>query len=199
MSRIPIDLAGFEAKFRDNPDPWNYASSSFEAFKRRVLLQACGENVFGRGLELACANGQTTISLSGRCLRLLAVDGSQAAIEEARKRTSGMVGVRVAKAALPQDMPRGPFDLIVASEILYYLSKADLELTLDRIYGALAPGGRVVVLHHVVDFDDAACRPAFAQGRAEAFFEQRCHRLLKRSFGRFRVSAFAKSIGRTSG
>ena len=35
----PIDVAGFERKFRENIDPWNYASSPFERFKRRVLIR----------------------------------------------------------------------------------------------------------------------------------------------------------------
>ena len=85
MQRAIIDPAGFEAKFRENIDPWNYAASPFEAYKRTVLLHACGTRPFGRGLELACAIGETTRMLAPRCLRLLAVDSSATALKEAAR------------------------------------------------------------------------------------------------------------------
>ena len=71
-----IDIAGFELKFQHNIDPWNYTASRFEHFKRDVLLRACGCRTYGRGLELACAIGETTRYLAHRCIRLLAVDSS---------------------------------------------------------------------------------------------------------------------------
>ena len=80
MQRAIINPAGFETKFRENIDPWNYAASPFEAYKRAVLLHACGTRPFGRGLELACAIGETTRMLARRCLRLLAVDSSATAL-----------------------------------------------------------------------------------------------------------------------
>ena len=82
MQRKIIDPAGFEAKFRENIDPWNYAASPFEAYKRAVLLRACGTRRYGRGLELACAIGVTTQMLAPRCLRLLAIDSSATALKE---------------------------------------------------------------------------------------------------------------------
>jgi hypothetical protein len=42
-----IDVAGFERKFRENIDPWDYANSRFEHFKRSVLLRACGHGKHG--------------------------------------------------------------------------------------------------------------------------------------------------------
>jgi hypothetical protein len=59
----PIDVAGFERKFRENIDPWDYTNSQFEDFKRKVLLQACGHHKHGRVLELGCAIGETTVRL----------------------------------------------------------------------------------------------------------------------------------------
>src|ERR1051326_1512805 len=64
-----IDAAGFERKFRKTIDPWNYASSRFERYKRGVLLRACGPSRRGRVLELGCAIGETTRSLARMSLR----------------------------------------------------------------------------------------------------------------------------------
>lgn len=192
MPRSIIDIAGFEAKFQENPDPWNYASSRFEAFKRQILLQACGTRQYGRGLELACANGETSLLLARKSLTLLAVDGSASAVTEAKRRTASIKNVMVVEAALPHEMPRGPFDLIVISELLYYLKPRDLDDLLRRSIAALAPGGRIVVLHHTIYFDDVAIPPAAAQQRAIELLGRGLAPVFRRSLAHFDVVAFAK-------
>ena len=193
MPRSIIDIAGFEAKFQENPDPWNYGSSRFEAFKRQILLQACGTRQYGRGLELACANGETSLLLARKCLSLLAVDGSVSAVAEAQRRTAGLKHVVIAEAALPQDMPRGMFDLIVISELLYYLKSRDLDAVLRRSIAALSPGGRLVVLHHTIYFDDVAIPPAAAQQRAVELLGQSLQPVFRRALAHFDVAAFEKA------
>ena len=191
MRRV-IDADGFEAKFAADPDPWNYAASPFEAWKRGVLLTACGDRPYGRGLELACANGETTRLLAQHCRRLLAVDASATALEAARRRNAGNGRIIFRHALLPRDMPRGPFDLIVASEILYYLKPSDLSALLPKLHAALAPGGRIVLLHHVLDFDDAAIRPVQAVAAAEHWFGHVAPVRAARQTARFRVAAFER-------
>ena len=68
--------------------------------------------------------------LAGRCDELLAVDVSERAVAAARKRLSGRKHVVVERRTLPEEMPGGPFDLIVASEILYYYTKEEMLATL---------------------------------------------------------------------
>jgi SAM-dependent methyltransferase len=186
----PIDPDGFERLFRTSIDPWNYRSSPFEAHKRRVLLRACGARLYGRGLELACANGETTISLDHRCLRLTAVDSSPTAVAAATKRTLASPSVTVTRCLLPAEMPRGPFDLIVVSEIVYYLTPNALGLLIAKIEAALAPGGRVVVLHHLRRFDDASQIPARAQAATCRCLSRSMRRVFAESHGRFQAMAF---------
>jgi cyclopropane fatty-acyl-phospholipid synthase-like methyltransferase len=161
----PINPASFEKKFRNNIDPWNYSTSPFERYKRSVLLRACGCRTYGRGLELACAIGVTTQELSRRCLRLQAVDSSSTALNEARRRLRGNDKVTIRQMVLPDETPRGLFDLIVASEIAYYLRPRALSALLLKLYLALAPGGRIVFLNHRRQFEDAAQLPALAHKR----------------------------------
>jgi O-methyltransferase involved in polyketide biosynthesis len=44
-------------------------------------------------------------------------------------------------------MPGGPFDLIVASEVLYYFPREEMLQMLDRFEAALAPGGALLAVH----------------------------------------------------
>ena len=187
-----IDADGFEAKFQQDIDPWDYAHSPFEAHKRRVLLRAVGARQFGRGLELACAIGETTRFLAPRCLRLLALDSSETALREAKRRTAALHNVTLTRAILPRDVPSGPFDLIAASEILYYLQPNDLRLLLLEIERATSPGGRVVVLHHLRNFDDAAILPSMAQHVAMRRLLRSMRLVFRHDDARFQALAFVK-------
>ena len=191
MPRRVIDADGFEDKFRQDIDPWNYAHSAFEAYKRGVLLRAIGAQRIGRGLELACAIGETTRFLAPRCLRLRALDSSATALREAGRRIGPLARVSLERVVLP-DMPRGPFDLIVVSEILYYLKPNDLRTLLARLFRATAPGGRIVLLHHLRDFDDAAILPRLAQQGAVRALDRRMTRVFRHQDARFQAVAFVK-------
>jgi SAM-dependent methyltransferase len=160
----PIDVAGFERKFSENIDPWDYTNSRFEHFKRNILLRACGHGKHGRALELGCAIGETTRYLAPLCLRLVALDGSPTAIAEAKRRVRS-AHVRFVQATLPGEMPRGLFDLIVVSEIAYYLSVHELVLLGKRLAAAVAHRGKIVLLHHRRHFHDAAQLPVLAHLR----------------------------------
>jgi cyclopropane fatty-acyl-phospholipid synthase-like methyltransferase len=189
----PIDPEGFEKKFRNNIDPWDYTTSPFERYKRGVLLRACGCRTYGRGLELACAIGETTRRLARRCLRLMAVDSSATAVAEARRRLRGFQNVTIRQAVLPGETPRGPFDLIVASEIAYYLDSRELSDLLARLKSALAPAGRIVFLNHVRQFDDASQLPALAQRRLYLDLSATMRVEFHERHGRFEVVTFQKS------
>ena len=179
--------------FQGDTDPWDYASSPFEALKREHLLQACGPETYDRGLELGCANGETSRRLARQCGSLLAVDASPTIIQTARARVREP-NITFEVRELPAQTPSGPFDLIVAAELLYYLELANRNLLVERLLTALAPRGRVVLLHHAIDFDDAAQPPAQAQARAEAALTKAgLARVFQLDQDRYRVAAFSQS------
>jgi hypothetical protein len=53
----------------------------------------------------------------------------------------------VRQARHPRDWPQGEFDLIVFSEVGYYLDAATLRETIRRFAAALAAGGTFVACH----------------------------------------------------
>jgi SAM-dependent methyltransferase len=192
----PIDVHGFELKFRENIDPWNYSHSPFECFKREILLRACGRYMHGRGLEIGCAIGETTRPLAQICLSLMAVDGSATALNEARRRLGVNSKVRLLKATVPDHMPPGPFDLIVMSEIAYYLPVHKLTTLGRKATADLAPHGLIVVLDHRRAFEDAAQLPRIAHQRLCRQLNKTLRRVSVATYPRFDVAIFEKPAPR---
>lgn len=143
-----VDPADFEARYRRDPDPWSFASSGYEQAKYARTVRALGGERFGRALELGCSIGVLTRQLAPVCAQLTAVDASATAVAAARERVAGLPHVRTGVAVLPEELPRGPWDLVVASEILYYFELPLLAELLDAVETALVPGGTLLAVHY---------------------------------------------------
>lgn len=145
-----MGISQFEALYRAQADPWGYRSSAYEDAKYQATLNACGPGPFASALELGASIGVFTGRLAPRCRGLVTLDAAPTAVQAAREHLTqlGLAGaVDVRLGAIPDGIPPGPFDLVVASEILYYLPGPELAETLDRLERALAPAGRLVAVH----------------------------------------------------
>jgi len=158
----------FEARYRADPDPWDTLTSGYEREKRRRTLEACGPGPFAAACDLGAGTGALAAELAPRCERLLALDGAPTAVAAARERLAPFAHAEARVARLPDGLPAGEsYDLVVASEILYYLDDGALAETLAWIDGALAPGGRLVAVHWTGTAPDLR-RDAAAVGEALA-------------------------------
>jgi predicted TPR repeat methyltransferase len=137
----------FEGLYAESGDPWCFETSEYERDKYERTLAALGGRRFRRALEAGASIGVFTRMLADRCDELLAVDVSERAVAVARERLSGLEHVRVERRTLPEEMPEGPFDLIVASEVLYYFPKEEMLAMLRGLERELAPGGVLLAVH----------------------------------------------------
>ena len=142
-----LNLSDFEARYREDPDPWAYESSEYERAKYDATLTACGDGPFASALELGSSIGVLSERLAPRCRALTCVDGAPTAVEIAQRRLGDRPGVRIICGAVPEAIPDGPYDLVLASEILYYLTPDALEATFTRLCAVTDPGARVVAVH----------------------------------------------------
>ncbi len=142
--RTPVEH--FERLARESADPWDYETSDYEQGKYRRTLEFLPEAT-GATLEIGCSIGVFTEMLAPRCASLLAVDFSPTALERARERLAGAEGVEFRRAQLPEETPAGPFDTIVAAEVLYYWSPELVRTGLEKLEAALAPGGTLLAVH----------------------------------------------------
>ncbi|WP_354701573.1 hypothetical protein DSM112329_01893 [Paraconexibacter sp. AEG42_29] len=136
----------FEALYRADPDPWAFATSDYESAKYRRTVEALEDRRYPRALELGCSIGVLTRQLAGLCDVLVACDAAPTAVAAAFSRVEDLDHVDVTTAVLPE-LPAGRWDLVVASEVLYYLDDEALDRTLDAIESVLVPGGRLLAVH----------------------------------------------------
>lgn len=144
---MPHTRADFDSLFATSDDPWQFRSRWYEHRKRALTLASLPAARFASAWEPGCANGELSAALATRCDRLLATDGSEPAVLAARSRNAANAHVEVRTAWLPRDWPAGRFDLIVVSEVAYYLDEAALADFCGRLRGTLAPGATVLACH----------------------------------------------------
>lgn len=151
------DLADhFESLHRRSDDPWSVRSRWYERRKRAVTVACLPGERYERILELGASIGELTAELADRADAVLAVDGSAAAVETARTRLAGRRQVTVSRMRVPEHWPAGRFDLIVVSELAYYLADDEWRLLIARCVGSLAEGGAVLLCHWLGSADDFA-------------------------------------------
>jgi hypothetical protein len=142
-----ISAADFEARYRADPDPWGYRESEYEQRKYAATLAACGPGPFDCALELGGSIGVFSAMLAPRCRRLLTIDVSRTAVRGARARLAGHPQASAIAGTIPWDVPEQPFDLVIASEILYYLSDRELAGTLALLERTMVAGASLVAVH----------------------------------------------------
>jgi len=137
----------FDAMFANDDDPWQFRLRWYERRKRALTLAMLPKERYTHGFEPGCANGELAAALASRCDRLSVSDAAPRAVELAAQRLANHAGVRVTRRMIPDDWPDDRFDLIVISELAYYLAPRALEQLAECIEASLLPGGTFVACH----------------------------------------------------
>jgi 2-polyprenyl-3-methyl-5-hydroxy-6-metoxy-1,4-benzoquinol methylase len=136
----------FEQRYRESPDPWGYRTSDYEHKKYAATLAALPKRTHGLCLEVGCSIGVFTGLLAARCEHVVAIDFSLSALELAQRHLQSVRNVDLLRAAFPEQTPPGSWDLIVCSEILYYLQPPELDEAIGWIKAQLAYGASVLAV-----------------------------------------------------
>lgn len=147
----------FEQLYADSDDPWQLAERHYERRKYECTLAALPRPRYGRAFEPGCSIGVLTGLLAGRCDALLATDPVAGPLQRARA-SVGDDHVTFEQGRVPDDWPDGPFDLVVLSELLYYLSLPERLEVRGAVMRSLAPDGHLVLVHWRHPFEAATCR-----------------------------------------
>ncbi len=148
-----LSPAYFDGLYTGETDPWGFETSPYERAKYEATLASLPRERYASALELGCSIGVFTRQLARRCDALLAVDVAASALALARERCRDLPQVRFEQAVAPRDWPAGTFDLVVLSEVIYYLDRTDMTALAARVASSLAPGGEAVLVHWLGETD----------------------------------------------
>ncbi|MBF6031460.1 methyltransferase domain-containing protein [Pseudomonas sp. P115] len=137
----------FDQLFAGNDDPWAFRQRWYERRKRALTLALLTRPRYASVFEPGCANGELSAELAPRCDQLLCCDTASAAVSLAKTRLLGFAHAQVQQSRLPEQWPAGPFDLIVLSELCYYLDADDLHHLIDRALASLNKDGQLLACH----------------------------------------------------
>lgn len=147
MTRLPDDY--FTRMYEQNPDPWGFDERWYERRKRALTVAMLPRKRFRCAFEPGCSIGNLTVELAPRCDSLLATDIVDSALESARARlaSSQNPDVSFIHWALGDPWPESMFDLIVLSEVCYYLEPEALPRVLDEASEHLTSDGVLLAAH----------------------------------------------------
>src|ERR1700761_1548019 len=147
MNKNTTSPAFFDAIYERNPDPWSFASSSYELGRYDCILRALPQRRYKRAFEPGCSIGVLTERLASICDEVEAMEISCIAVDRARQRCSTQTNVHVVCASMLDQMPLGEFDLVVFSEIGYYFVASQLASLIDDLITQISRGGTFLAAH----------------------------------------------------
>jgi len=141
QSKLQID------SFYSKDDPWGYFTNEHDYRRREIIVSELRKYNLIRALDIGCGNGFVSEGIPAK--NVVAVDISDAAIEEARRR-SGSASIDYRRASLFElpSLDLGSFDCILITGVIYeqYIGKS-LPLIYQLVDELLAPGGVLACVH----------------------------------------------------
>jgi len=183
----------FDDVYRYSEDPWSYETSDYEKKKYAATISALPKPHYETALELGCSIGVLTNMLSKKCSALLSVDVSDLALQKAKERLKSKPHIRFEKMFLPNEYPAEKFDLVIMSEVGYYLSLEDLKIAKEKIVSSLHSNGDLILVHWLPFVHDY---PLTGDEVHNFFAEKNAH--LKHVYGskeeKYRIDVYTKLI-----
>jgi SAM-dependent methyltransferase len=127
-----VNMTHLEGLYAGGDDPWHFRTSAYEVEKFAATCAALPRAHYHSVLEIGCGNGELARHIARRCSHYTGVDAVQTALEAARR---AVPRGRFERQFLPAVLPEGAYDLLLCSEILYFLDPqgiAQLARQIDR-------------------------------------------------------------------
>lgn len=158
-SRSSLGPEYFRTVYAVKDDPFMLDSKWYERRKYALTLASLPKPHYRRALEPGCSIGVLTEQLAARCDHVVSTDVVDSALDSARRRVGDTAAVEFARWSLSDDWstlpaPAEMFDLIVVSEVGYYLDADDLTSAMARAVEHLEVGGTLVAAHWRHEVDD---------------------------------------------
>lgn len=137
----------FDKLFASSEDPWAFRARWYEKRKRALTLACLTQQQYQRVFEPGCANGELSLALAERSVSFVGLDICERAVALARARLAGQSSAQVTQGQVPRDWPTGPFDLIVLSELGYYMDEDQWRYVVQLAQQSLSAQGTLLACH----------------------------------------------------
>jgi trans-aconitate methyltransferase len=165
MNPLSVDATcaeAFEKRYRQRPDPWDFATSRYERARYGTMLGTLSRATYRCIYEPGCSVVVLTERLARIADRVIATDFAPSAAEQAKRRCTGLPNVQIEVADVRRFIPAERPDLIVFSEICYYFPVDEIRRLGSFLSEHLAAGGELLAAHwlghsvdHVIHADEA--------------------------------------------
>lgn len=116
-----VSIERLNQLYASNDDPWNFRTSAYEQAKFAATREAMGRTTYQAALEIGCGNGELARFLAPQCATYVGVDAVETALNAAR---AAVPYARFHQLMWPGRLPEGSYDLVVLSEVLYFMDRA---------------------------------------------------------------------------
>ena len=137
----------FDAKYRADADPWNFASSPYELQRYDAIFVALAHRRYRLAVEPGCSIGVLTRRLASICDAVEASDFSPTAAAKAREYCTDLENVWVLCRSLAEISSLEEVDLLVLSEVGYYFDFDHWRTQSHRLITQLPSGATVLGCH----------------------------------------------------
>ena len=134
------DRAHLDGLYATTDDPWDFRGAPYEAERLDAVVRALPRPRYAAALELGCGNGELARRVAPRCDSYTGLDAVPVALAAAR---AAVPRGRFVEGFLPCALPPAPgaegYDLVLLSEILYFLDRdgiAEMAARIDRAHSA---------------------------------------------------------------
>ncbi|WP_062112832.1 PIG-L family deacetylase [Aureimonas sp. AU40] len=162
MPGSPPGPEHFAALYDGDRDPWGARDSAYELEKREALLRFLGEEGGDSAIEFGCGEGHVAGALASRFRTVAGFDLDPGIVARATAHHGAPGRVTFQVGRMPEAFPDLRFDLLVLSEMLYFLTEAEIEALMARACHHARPGARLVLVNYLgptdtpLSGDDAA-------------------------------------------
>ena len=132
------------------PDPWGFTNRWYEQRKYQITMACLPRARYRRAFEPGCSVGVLTALLADRADHVDARDLVPVAVEQTTARlhaTGANDHVSVGRWDMRDPWPEAVYDLVVLSEVLYYLEADEAARFMAQTVEHLDADGHVVVAH----------------------------------------------------
>lgn len=138
----------FTQMYADSADPWGFEDRWYEERKRAITLASLPRRRYRRVFEPGCSIGVLSEALAGRCDHLVAADVVDVAVARTRARLARAGHAPdVRRWSLADPWPEEAYDLVVVSEVGYYLTEQALRGFAAEAARHLTADGHLVAVH----------------------------------------------------